>query len=300
MKILNRIRKWFSCRSDERRVALVLSGGGARGLAHIGAIDELVSRGYTITSIAGTSIGALIGGLWAAGQLDALRQELTNLDRRRILSLMGISLGLDHVATGEKLMMALEALVGDRKIEDLPIKFCCVASDIVSGREMVFNEGSLLQAIRASISIPGFFSPVIDGERVLVDGSVHNTLPLDRVMRQEGDLLVAVNVSAPDDEPYVCYLKPQCERHSSLESAIRSHFPFNKIKFSENYFNMALRVARLTIQNNTQMALRLTPPDLYVQLPMCRYSLFDYDKAEEIIAYGREEMGRKLDELEKK
>lgn len=300
MNIFERMGSWFSCQPDERRVALVLSGGGARGLAHIGAIDELVARGYTISSIAGTSMGALIGGLWAAGQLDAFRQELATLDRRRILALMGISLGLDHVATGEKLMVALEGLIGDRKIEDLSVDFCCVASDIVSGREMVFREGPLLRAIRASISIPGFFSPVIDGECVLVDGSVHNTLPLDRVVRRESDLLVAVNVSAPDDEPYVSYLKPNCERHGSLDSAIRSHFPFNKIKFSENYFNMALRVARLTIQNNTQMALRLTPPDVYAQLPMCRYSLFDYDRAEEIIAYGREEMSRKLDEFEKK
>ncbi len=279
-------------------VALVLGGGGARGYAHIGAIEALESRGYQIKSIAGNSMGALIGGLYAAGKLQEVKQAVDGLNRKTILKLFNLSLGLDHIANGEKLMVLLDELIGDTRIEDLPIKFCCNASDVVSGKEFVFREGLLKDAIRASISIPCVFKPVQMGEHIFVDGSVHNTLPLDLVERGEDDLLVAVNVSAPDDEPFQAYLKKYGEPENGMDKSIWNMIPFLKSGFSANYMNMALRVAKLSVQNNTQMALKITPPDIYVEVPMNKFSLFDFDKGAEIIPYGHEIMEKALRERE--
>lgn len=323
---------------EARCVALVLGGGGARGLAHLGAIEALQAQGFRITSVAGTSMGALVGGLFAAGKINEAKNIAERLTRRRVLRMMDISPGLDHIATGGRFMQLLDSLIGDVRIEDLPIPFCCSASDVVSGQEVVFRSGPLSTAIRASISIPGFFKPVTLDNRILVDGSLHNTLPLDRVQRHPGDLLIAVNVSAPDDKPFPTRLKqdnltadrpfgtylkqnsPKADasfgahfkqnnhqtdtsfsshkqhdaRASSMFSSLWHRLPllrvFLKTELSTNYMNMALRVAQISIQNNTQMAMRLTPPDLCLNLPMSTFGLFDFDKAPEIINQGHQQM----------
>lgn len=297
MNVIERIQDWLAPHKT-KDVALVLSGGGARGYAHIGAINCLHDRGYRITSIAGTSMGALVGGLFAAGKLQETKDKILKTNKKEVLSLIDISLGLDHVASGDRLMTLLDGLIGDVLIEDLPIPFCCCASDVVSGREKVFEEGLLKHAIRASISIPCFFKPVSEGDHIYVDGSVHNTLPLDRVRRQRGDLLVAVNVSAPDNQPFSTYLQPHRAQTETEDSILRK-LPFLKFQFSENYMTMALRVARLSVQNNTQMAIRLTPPDICANVPMNQFSLFDFDKGCEIIQYGYDEMSRQLDAYER-
>jgi len=272
MNFFKGFRKFFSEEHDSRNIALVLSGGGARGYAHIGAIEVLQERGYNITSVAGTSMGAFVGGVYAAGKLDELRQIVLGLKKKKMLKIMDISPGMDHLASGENLMELLNGLVGDMLIENLPVAFCCCASDVVSGEEKVFREGLLKTAIRASISIPCFFKPVTIGGHVYVDGSIHNTLPLDRVERREGDKVVAVNVSAPNDKP--------------LQGSV------------DNVMNMAMRISKISIQNNTQMAIRLTPPDLLVSMPMDTFSIFDFDKGWDIVQYGRDIMNKKLDEFE--
>lgn len=255
----------------QRTVALVLGGGGARGYAHIGAIEALEEEGYTIAAVAGTSMGALVGGLYAAGKLKDLKQKVLQLNRKRIVSLINISPGLDHLATGRRLQELLDKLTDGIDIADLKIPFCCCASNLASGREIVFRQGCLKDAIRASISIPGFFSPVEQGRMLLVDGSVHNTLPLNRVRRTPGDMLVAVNASAPYEQPF-----------------------HDDSRLSRNYMRMAIRVSEVTVMNNTLMAETITPPDICVDVPTDRFSLFDFNKGEEIIAYGYRKMKRAL------
>ena len=142
-KIIEAIRGMFPGRHRGKDVALVLGGGGARGIAHIGAIEVLEERGYHITSVAGTSMGALVGGLYAAGQLDELKCRILNLDRKQMVSIMDVSLGLDHIVSGRHLMQLINSLIGDVMIEDLPIPFCCCATDVVGGREHVFRSGRL-------------------------------------------------------------------------------------------------------------------------------------------------------------
>lgn len=295
------IKKLFGTgrQATSKNVALVLSGGGARGYFHIGAIEVLQERGYNIVAVAGTSMGALVGAAYANGKLNELKAFVTGLNKKQIANIITPTMGLDHVASDKNLIEIMKPLLGKTKIEDLPIPFVCCASDIVSGTERVFQKGSLLTAVRASISIPCFFKPVSENNHINIDGSIHNTLPLDRVARQAGDLLVAINVNGSDTCPYNAYQKTEEEENGFLAN-IRKRLPFHNVQFSANYLNMAIRVASLTIQTNTQLALKLTPPDICAELPMNAFSLFDFDKATEIIACGRAEMERRLDEYEQK
>ncbi len=299
MNIINWIRQQFTKSDKTKQVALVLSGGGARGLAHIGAIEELLSRNYEITSIAATSMGALVGGFFAAGKLDLLKEKILSSGKRNFVSLMNISLGLDHVANGNNLTKVMKEILGEINIEDLPVDYCCCASDLVSGSEHVFKSGPLAEAIRASISIPGFFKPVEKSNMTFVDGSVHNPFPLNRVNRHNGDILVGVNACAPNMHPCKDFIRRENANVNKIISVIRSHLPLQKTSFSENYMNLFIRVARISVQNNTRTAMQLTPPDICAEIPMDKFGLFDYNCCEKIIAYGRRQMSKQLDIYEK-
>lgn len=179
-------------------VALALSSGGPRGWAYIGAIEELESRGYRMTSIAGTSIGSLIGGIYAAGKLSEVKEWLFSLDAWKVFSLMDISISKNHLVKGDKVISALKEIVPDVDIRDLSIPYRAVAADLYTGEEVIFDRGPLFDAIRASISIPSLFRPVKYGYRTLVDGGIVNTMPISCLPRKEGDILVAFDVNDID------------------------------------------------------------------------------------------------------
>lgn len=181
-----------------KKVALALSSGGPRGFAYIGAIEELESRGYTITSVAGTSIGSLIGGIYAAGKLNEVKDWLFSLDAWNVFSLVDVSLSNNHLVKGDKVIEALKEIVPEINIENLNIPYKCVAADLHTGEEVIFDRGPLFQGIRASISIPSLFRPVKYGYRTLIDGGIVNTLPLNRVTRIPGDILVGFDVNDID------------------------------------------------------------------------------------------------------
>lgn len=293
MNILHAFSSFFHrFGQPSKEVALVLGGGGARGFAHIGAIEALQARGYHVASVAGTSMGALVGGLFAAGKLEELKAIAHRLTKMQIVKMMDVSPGLDHVASGDRLIAELHKIVGNVPIEQLPVPFACVATDLVSGKAHVFREGDLSMAIRASVSIPCFFKPVELNGALYVDGSVHNTLPLDVVARQKGDLLVAVNASAPDMHPLSGMVQTTTRENRGFWMR---WIPAMKSGLSANYVNMAVRVACLSVQNNTLMAERLTPPDVLADIPMDAFGLFDFTRADEIIAYGRQTMEKALD-----
>ncbi len=182
----------------KKKVALVLSSGGPRGFAYIGAIEELLSRGYEITSVAGTSIGSLIGGMYAAGRLPEVKEWLFSLGALKVFSLMDFSISMNHLVNGDKVIEALKEIVPDVNIEDLEIPYKAVATDFYTGEEVIFDKGDLYQAIRASISIPSLFRPVKYGYRTLIDGGIANVMPMNRVDRTEGDIMVAFNVNDMD------------------------------------------------------------------------------------------------------
>ena len=143
-----------------KKVALALASGGPRGFAYIGAIEELQSRGYEITSVSGTSAGALVGGIFAAGGMQAFKEWLYSLDPVKVMKLMDFSISKNYLVKGDKVIRAIKERVPEVNIEDLPIPFSAVATDLFTGEEVVFREGSLFNAIRASISIPSMFRPV--------------------------------------------------------------------------------------------------------------------------------------------
>lgn len=177
------------------RVALVLGSGGARGLAHIGVIEALLAAGFQITSVAGASMGALVGGIYAAGRLERYRHWACSLERSDVVRLLDFAFGRPGLIKGERLIAVLRELVGDHRIEELPLPFTAVATDLTAQREVWFTEGALFDAIRASIAIPMLFTPVRMGGRELVDGGLLSPLPIAATRQTPADVVVAVDVN---------------------------------------------------------------------------------------------------------
>ena len=305
-----------------KRVALVLGSGGARGLAHIGAIEELEARGYTISSIAGCSMGSIIAGMYAAGQLKEAREWFLQVDKQLILRMMDINvLSGNSLVKGKRIIAELEKIVPDRPIESLNIPCALVASDMIHTEEVIFREGSLFEAIRASISIPLFFQPVQIGDRLLIDGGILNPLPLHIVQRNEDDILVAMDISGKDCMEVEPIPEPIDVEGRLAELKARG-IPFpkswelqlrqlgrrvDKVRLerakdlgrSVSFAGMVDRMSDMQIQQNTLLALRLTPPDVHAVMPQYAYPTFAFDKAEEIIEQGRLLMRKALDNYEK-
>ena len=269
-------------------------------MAHIGAIEELEQQGYRIGSVAGCSMGALVGGMYAAGRLEEFRHWMQTIDRRKILSLMDLSLSINHIVKGERVMDALREVVPYVLIEDLPIPYVAVATDWENGRQVVFRSGSLYDAIRASISLPLFFCPVRRDDMLLIDGGVLNPIPLDLVERQEGSLLVGVNVSGPDwggkkEARAISSAHPN--RLRSLPMTILSRLRPEGLDV--NYYTLVSRMISLMIQQNAHQSIKLYRPDIVIDIPMSRFGSFDYDKSEQLVALGRSRMHQALAEREK-
>ena len=271
-----------------KNVALALSSGGARGLAHIGAIEQLEAQGYHISAIAGCSMGALIGGVYAAGKLEAFRDWMKTIDRKKMLELTDFSLSLNHLVKGSRIIEAIMEFVPDMAIEDLPIPYCAVATDLKAGREVVFDKGSLFEAIRASISLPSFYEPVQRDDMILIDGGVINPIPLNRVKRQPGDILVGVDVSGHDYKAQWEKKQALAERRKhdkSLKAQILDKLIPDNIDF--NYLTVLSRTSSLMIRQNSILMAQLTHPDMLIDIQMSRYGSFDYHLSEKIISIGR-------------
>ena len=284
----------------KKKIALVLSGGGARGLAHIGAIETLESHGYEITSIAGCSMGALIGGMYAAGKLPEVKDWVLALDRRKVLSLVDFSLSLTHLVKGDRVMEALKEIVPDVNIEDLPIPYTAVATDWNSGKEVIFDHGSLYDAIRASISIPLFLNPVRREEMLLVDGGLVNSLHLNRVVRHSGDLLFGINVSTHDYQGELL-MQQFVERKllsKSMPAAVMNRIMKHFEGININYVTLLMRTIAIMLEQNTRQQILISRPDLVVQVPMKRYGVFDFDKAAAILQIGKHKTSRALRRFE--
>ena len=279
-----------------KNVALALSSGGARGLAHIGAIEELEAQGYHISSIAGCSMGALIGGVYAAGKLNEFREWMKTIDRKKMLGLIDFSLSLNHIVKGTRIIEAIMEFVPDVNIEDLPIPYCAVATDLKAGRAVMFRKGSLFKAIRASISLPSFYEPVKRNDMILIDGGIMNPLPLNRVKRQAGDILVGVDVSGHDYKAQWDELQrlTAIQKHDkSLKSKILDMLIPDNIEF--NYYTVLSRASSLMIRQNSILMAKLTNPDILVDIQMNRYGTFDFDKSEKLIAIGRQKTFQAID-----
>lgn len=220
-------------------VALVLGSGGARGMAHIGVIEELESRGYKIVSVSGCSMGAVIGGFYSAHKLDVFYEWAKSLNYIEVLKLVDFSLISNGAIRGDKLFSVLLDMLGDIKIEDLPVPFTAVATDLISSKEVWFQRGSLEKAMRASVAIPGLIQPVQDTNRLYVDGGVLNPLPIAPTVSAHADYIIAVdlngdvpipkldrNGNAQADQPLLSEGEHSQEIKEKLESEHKNDAPW--------------------------------------------------------------------------
>ena len=183
------------------RVALVLGSGGARGYAHIGVIDALRERGFDVVGISGSSMGALVGALQAAGALDEFTAWASSLTQSAVLRLLDPSLTAAGVLRAEKILAAVREMIGPRTIESLPIPFTAVSTDLIAGKSVWLQRGPIDAAIRASIAIPGVIAPYLLDGRLLADGGILDPLPMAPLAAVNADLTIAVSLNASDPTP---------------------------------------------------------------------------------------------------
>lgn len=281
-----------------KNVALVLSSGSSRGLAHIGGIEALEECGYTITSIAGCSMGAIVAGMYAAGSLAELKTWFLEMTRKHMFELMDFTLNKNYLVKGERLMSAIDEMIPDRKIEDLNIPLTLVATDMKKGKEVVFRTGDLNRAIRASFALPILLQPVREGDMLLMDGGMSNPLPLNRVVRTEGDILVCVNVSGA----YIDKTEEEKKEPSWLETFLEKYAGKTLRPSEKQIGSLALldRCSDVMIQQHSELMKQFCPPQICVDIAMNQFGSFEYDHAEEIIRFGYERMMEQIDLYEKK
>jgi len=247
----------------KHKISLVLGSGGARGLAHIGVIKWLTAKGYEIDEIVGCSIGSLVGAAFAEGRINELSHWMSNLTKREVFRLMDFTDPRFGILKGERVFHTLQDVFEDMAIEDLKIKYTAVATDLVEGKEVIFREGSIYAAIRASIAIPAVFRGVEQKGRFLVDGGVLNPIPINYV-QETNTITVVVNLDgAPNGDN---------ETHYAKLNALGI--------LQESYIAMRRRLSN--------MSLALYKPDYVVDVPHNMAGIWDFDRASELIENGYE------------
>jgi len=289
----------------KKKVSLVLSGGGARGIAHIGVIEELESRGYEIVSVAGTSMGALIGGIYALGKLEAYKQWILGLDKLKVFSLLDFTVSSQGLVKGDKVFQKMKAFIPDGNIENLPVSYVAVATDVVNNKEVIFTKGSVFDAVRASVAIPTVFTPVKTEGGLLVDGGVLNNIPVNRVKRFPGDILIVVHVNAniPVEKPALSKQEKDLKEsvYQKKLKAFKSHLqkitPLNHEE-SMGYFDLINKTINLIRNQNATLSLQRYPIDVLIEVSRYSCGTFDFFKAEEILSIGRYAATRVLENFE--
>lgn len=251
---------------NNKNIALVLSGGGARGLAHIGVIEELLHQGFKIDSITGTSMGALVGGFYAMGKLSDFKEWIVRLNRYSFVRLLDFSFRGGFLK-GEKVLNVLQSFIPDQNIEHFNIPFRCLATDLESQQSVILDSGNFYEAVRASFAIPSVFTPVKRDGMLLVDGGVLNNIPVDSAVKaHESDIVFAVDVNAR-----VPMMRKNHRRKSGHLSAIR----------------LSNKVISLMTETIGDLRLKETPPDFMVQVSRQSCELYEFYKAKQQIEYGR-------------
>jgi NTE family protein len=290
-----------------KNIALVLSGGGARGIAHIGVINVLKKHGFNINAISGTSMGALVGGVYCCNELDELQKWLENATIQDAIKILDYSFSAPGFIKGDKLMKKINSFLLIDEIEQLPIPYTANATNMTNNGEVVFRSGNLSHAIRSSISIPSVFTPVIDGEKVLVDGGLKNNIPINRIQKSKGDLVfaVCVNSSNPISKDYQSIMfKDKKSENTYLKkiNKLRSHFEtIIKSKSKSNnkigQYELIDKSIHMLISEVSKKIIESNPPDVLIEIPRQICGTFDFLKAKQIIKVGELATEKKLIEL---
>jgi NTE family protein len=307
-------------RGGRPRIGLALGGGAARGWAHIGALEVLVESGFAPQVIAGTSIGAVVGGCYAAGKLDELKQFATSLTKRRVVGLMDFHIGGAGLISGGKLKRLLERDLADMRLEDLQQRFVAISTELGTGHEIWLTHGPLIEALRASYALPGIFDPVKLGGRWLMDGALVNPVPVTAARALGADIVICINLnndlagrgtviqnhgSEPDIDP-VDELVPELEVRPAQHWFTGITGAARRVRNlvgrpNENRPGLAgvmIDAFNITQDRISRSRLAGDPPDVMLGPRLGRVGLFDFHRAEETIALGRQAAERALDEIE--
>lgn len=258
----------------KQKVSLVLSGGGARGIAHIGVIEELEKQGYEIVSIAGTSMGALVGAIYANGKLEPYKEWLLTLKKIDVFKLMDFTISKQGFVKGDKIFKKMTDYIGDTIFEDLSIPLSVTATNISLNEEVVFTSGSLAFALRASIAIPTILTPVKHNGHFLIDGGVINNLPISNLKRFKNDILIVVDVNANS--------KP------------------SKPKSKMNYFDIMGKSISILIEKVSEHTIEIYKPDILVQIPNDAANVLDFHKTKKMIKLGVDKARKEIVNYEQK
>jgi NTE family protein len=281
-----------------KSISLVLGSGGARGIAHIGVIRELENCGCIIKSISGCSTGSLIGAVYAAGKLDIFEEWVCELTKIDVMTLLDITWSSGGIVKGDRIINKLIDIVGDVLIEDLPISFTAVAADVNNEKEVWLNSGKLFDAVRASISLPLFFTPVRYKGSYLIDGGVLNPVPIAPTFQDDTDLTIAVNLAGPieNDKPVLNVYDNEVNLTSPIKKIQNKIKQFisdlsanskdiqTKDWGAYNIANQAFDAMQATI---ARQKLAAYPPDIEIKIARNACLLFEVYRAKEMIALGR-------------
>jgi NTE family protein len=304
--------------SRPRRVALALGSGGARGYAHIGAIQILDERGFEVVAVAGSSMGALVGGVMAAGRLKQFTDWAVALKQRDILRLIDPKWTSPGAMTADRLINHLNGFLTDIEIENLPIPYTAIATDITNRREVWFQKGPLRSAIRASIAIPGLITPVVINGRLLADGGLLNPVPIEPTAAADADLTVAVSLQAPrppHESAAPVHASAEPQRFEDWRDRLRQ--VFHSLTGQATVLEQAEtpdRIAGTILPGDLRIADVLTlsldamqdliaryrmaglPPDIHITVPVDTCRVLDFHRAADMVAVGRDLTARALDD----
>jgi NTE family protein len=298
---------------DRLSIGLVLGGGAARGFAHIGVLRTLAAHGITPDVIAGTSIGAIVGGLYAAGHLDAFEAWCRKLNRRRVLGYLDFTFGGSGLIAGNRLRGRLEDTLGAMTFADLPLRLAAIATEVRTGHEIWLTRGLLTEAMAASSALPGIFPPKRIGGRWLMDGALVNPLPISAARALGARLVIAVNLNTdnfgrgtiiqdhgPDAEDdarrTALAMKP---KWGGMFGAKRlMHRQFFGAGDRPGLSTIMIEAFQIMQDRITRSRLAGDPPDVMISPRLGRSNLFDFHRAKEIIAQGAEATERSIEEIE--
>jgi len=281
----------------EPKIGLALGSGGARGWAHIGVIRALEERGIVPDYVAGTSMGALVGAAYVGGQLDALERWALSITNRKMASLIDVNVLSGGLIEAKNVVRFFERLGIPDKIEDLDIPFAAVATDMRSGREVWIRDGSLIDAMRASIALPGIISPVLRDERWLIDGGITNPLPVSVCRAMGADVVIAVNPEAkkysvmwtqPEDEPSEKWKSIKASLPLPVRTAYDAVSSVGKVQGVRppNYFDVVATSIDVMITQIRRSRLIGDPPHVLLDVNLKDFTILEFDRAKEAIDEG--------------
>jgi NTE family protein len=276
---------------DRKNISLVLGSGGARGYAHIGVIQWLEENGYRIESIVGSSMGALVGGIHALGKLEQYREWVCTIDKIDVFRLLDFSLGEGGLVKGERLMNALKQFMEDRRIEDLSIRYTAVASDIANEKEVWINRGNIFDAIRASISLPLFFTPYRRNGVYLLDGGILNPVPIAPTFQDDSDRIIAVNLAGTPSREYRRDEPSTKDSEgdgisAKIQDFIQALRQGGAIRDKLGFYDVIDQAFDAMQGTIARQKIAAYPPDILVELPRNLCGMLEFDRAGELINAG--------------